>query len=381
MAVRIQFRRGTSTEWSSANPVLAEGELGFESDTKIIKFGDGATAWDSLPVAAAGDITAVIAGTGLTGGATSGQATLNIDSSYVVTAAAIDAAGDLIVGAGPDTYARLPIGANGSVLVADSTQSVGVRWAAASSSSGAVVPTGTILPFAGDRLAGVLLSSATELPGGFLLCDGAPISRSTYSDLFAAIGTAYTTTTNPAQFNLPDFRTRVPSGFSSGDTNFGVLGARKGDVETVLVGGTPSSGSNQVQLPSHSHGITFTGQGLHPHNTTTEIQDASHSHGGDATGGGHTHQIPYFRNSYTRNDSSAVGVVGAAGNVTAATTGTGTHSHSVSLGNEDNNHRHTVNITESGGHSHEANITSSLPSSATLSRIQPSLVVNYIIKY
>ena len=48
MATRIQHRRGTASEWTTANPVLAEGELGLETDTAKWKIGDGATAWTSL---------------------------------------------------------------------------------------------------------------------------------------------------------------------------------------------------------------------------------------------------------------------------------------------------------------------------------------------
>ena len=48
MADRIQIRRDTSTNWSNANPVLAEGELGLETDTNRLKAGDGTTAWNSL---------------------------------------------------------------------------------------------------------------------------------------------------------------------------------------------------------------------------------------------------------------------------------------------------------------------------------------------
>jgi hypothetical protein len=46
--VVIQFRRGTASEWTSANPTLAAGEVGFETDTTKIKIGDGSTAWTSL---------------------------------------------------------------------------------------------------------------------------------------------------------------------------------------------------------------------------------------------------------------------------------------------------------------------------------------------
>jgi hypothetical protein len=44
----IQFRRGTAAQWTTANPILASGELGFVTDTDKIKIGDGITAWDSL---------------------------------------------------------------------------------------------------------------------------------------------------------------------------------------------------------------------------------------------------------------------------------------------------------------------------------------------
>ena len=42
------IRRGTVAQWTSANPVLASGEMGYETDTKILRIGDGATAFMSL---------------------------------------------------------------------------------------------------------------------------------------------------------------------------------------------------------------------------------------------------------------------------------------------------------------------------------------------
>jgi len=48
MANRIQYRRDTAANWTAANPVLALGEPGYETDTKRRKVGDGATAWNSL---------------------------------------------------------------------------------------------------------------------------------------------------------------------------------------------------------------------------------------------------------------------------------------------------------------------------------------------
>lgn len=48
MAVNIQLRRGTAAEWTSANPTLMVGELGYETDTGLYKVGNGSTAWASL---------------------------------------------------------------------------------------------------------------------------------------------------------------------------------------------------------------------------------------------------------------------------------------------------------------------------------------------
>lgn len=48
MSSLIQFRRDTAANWTSANPVLAEGELGLETDTGAYKIGNGSTAWNGL---------------------------------------------------------------------------------------------------------------------------------------------------------------------------------------------------------------------------------------------------------------------------------------------------------------------------------------------
>jgi len=78
-----------------------------------------------------GDITGVTAGTGISGGGTSGDVTVTNSM-----ATAIDAKGDLIVGTGADAFSRLAVGANNTVLTADSAEATGLKWAAPSSSSG-----------------------------------------------------------------------------------------------------------------------------------------------------------------------------------------------------------------------------------------------------
>ena len=54
--VRLQLRRGTADDWFDANPTLAAGEIGIETDTNTFKFGDGNTAWNSLAYALSGTV-------------------------------------------------------------------------------------------------------------------------------------------------------------------------------------------------------------------------------------------------------------------------------------------------------------------------------------
>jgi hypothetical protein len=81
VVTQIQVRRGTASQWTSANPTLASGEWGYESDTGKVKIGDGTTAWTSLGYTGSGDITGVTAGTGISGGGSSGTVTVSIDTS------------------------------------------------------------------------------------------------------------------------------------------------------------------------------------------------------------------------------------------------------------------------------------------------------------
>lgn len=52
---QIQLRRDTAANWTSVNPTLAAGEMGLETDTRLMKAGDGATAWTGLSYVAIPD--------------------------------------------------------------------------------------------------------------------------------------------------------------------------------------------------------------------------------------------------------------------------------------------------------------------------------------
>ena len=102
-----------------------EGQFAFTKDTNGLWYYDGA-AW--VASGATGDIEGVTAGIGISGGGTSG--TVTVTNSM---ATAIDAKGDLVAGTGADTFAKLTVGANDTVLTADSSTATGLKWATPSS--------------------------------------------------------------------------------------------------------------------------------------------------------------------------------------------------------------------------------------------------------
>lgn len=83
MANRIQLRRGTAAEWAATNPILAQGEPGIESDTGKQKFGNGTSAWSSLPYASQGPA-------GPPGGADDSTVAPLVTSTTTATRAALD---------------------------------------------------------------------------------------------------------------------------------------------------------------------------------------------------------------------------------------------------------------------------------------------------
>jgi hypothetical protein len=106
-----------------------EGQYSYLKDTNSTEYYDGA-AWIAAPI---GDITGVTAGTGISGGGTSGTVTVTNSMATEITAA-----GDIIVGTGSGTFDNLPIGTTAQVLTADTTVSpYKVKWATpAASASG-----------------------------------------------------------------------------------------------------------------------------------------------------------------------------------------------------------------------------------------------------
>jgi hypothetical protein len=185
---QIQVRRSTAATWTSTNPTLAAGELGFETDTGKFKIGTGSSVWTALSYAGGGSqatfntfqYTATAAQTTFSGvdangntlAYTAGSVQVYLNgallqntadyaatngTSVVLTAGALvgdsltvialgtftvstdipkstlTAKGSIVGATAASTPANLSVGANGTVLTADSTEATGLKWVAPAS--------------------------------------------------------------------------------------------------------------------------------------------------------------------------------------------------------------------------------------------------------
>jgi hypothetical protein len=100
MAVQIQLRRDTASNWTSADPTLAEGEFAIETDTDKYKIGDGSTAWTSLGYSSLPAGTATIASPTFTGVPAGPTAAANTNTTQLATTAYVQT--ELAAMYGPD---------------------------------------------------------------------------------------------------------------------------------------------------------------------------------------------------------------------------------------------------------------------------------------
>lgn len=135
----------------------------------------------------------------------------------------------------PTDYGGVPSGGStGQVLTRTSS---GYAWQTPSGGGGESTPTGTVSMFAGSTA-----------PSGWLLCQGQAVSRTTYSALFAVIGTTYGSGNGSTTFNIPNLQGRFPLG-SSGSHALGTTGG----AESVTL--------TANDIPAHTHNSkTITGQ-------------------------------------------------------------------------------------------------------------------------
>ena len=261
--------------------------------------GSGAAVAEIKPVASAGSIgTASIADDAVTSAKIA-------DDAVIAAGIADDAVGAAAIADNAVGAAAINISGNGTagqVVASDGDGS----FSYATLATGFV--SGMVMPFAG-----------TSAPTGWLLPFGQAVSRSTYSDLFSAIGTTYGAGDGSSTFALPDFRGRV------------------------LAGQDDMGGSSANRLTDQSGGLNGdtlgdTG-GLETHTLTT-AQLASHTHDGQGS----------LRGPNLRTGSGSVS------GITATEGGAGTTTMDIS------------------------GTTAATGSGSAHNNVQPTIIVNYIIK-
>ena len=156
------------------------------------------------------------------------------------------------------------------------------------------IPTATIVPW-----------SSASVPTGFLECDGSNVSRTTYSALFAIVGTTYGSGDGSSTFGLPNLQDNVAVGKSNNKAL-----ASTGGANTVAVaasgnisGSTANASLSTSQLASHSHP-----GGSSPLNSPNPGGNRSFysNHGGTGNAGsgtGHSHNMSANFSGDTANPS------------------------------------------------------------------------------
>lgn len=191
-----------------------------------------------------------------------------------------------------------------------------------------LLPVGSLFPYAG-----------AVAPGGYLLCDGAAVSRATYADLFAAIGTTYGAGNGVSTFNLPNLQGR----FAIGANGSHLLSS---------TGGSESNTLTALQMPAHTHTGTTDSAGSHSHS----INDPGHAH--------------ISRIGYDDGNASNIPGQAPSGDADFGDSQNGMATNISGTG---------ISINASGSHTHTFT-TDSTGGGQSFSILNPFLALNYIIK-
>ena len=203
----------------------------------------------------------------------------------------------------------------------------------------------------------------TTAPAGYLLCNGAAVSRTTYADLFGVISTTYGAGDGSTTFNVPQLQGKMPQGYDGNTYNL----AGTGGANTITVAVT----NNQAATNASNQAVTVTGSIANTSLTTAQL--AAHNHlpatpaSPNPAGNSSQKHKPNDGQPFT-SGSPQYNPTSDPNPLTHGPTGSGTG----------HNHSHTLSGTLTG------NITTSLTGSVTAAgtnSFSPFVVVNYIIKH
>jgi microcystin-dependent protein len=220
-------------------------------------------------------------------------------------------------------------------------------WSALGEATTTEMPTGSVITWVG---------SPSAPPTGWLLCNGAAVSRSTYADLFAITSTYFGVGDGATTFNLPDFRGLSLVGAVSANVGVAVGNTAGGKVWTYGSADPFTALTHSSDNGSHTHTFTDDSQGGHTH-ATNHTTTATYS--SQTAASGHTHT--YVGTAVSNGHFHGVGDLGASSGTVSISTTSATetaaatsHTHTVASSSTAGSHTHTVteSVTTSGGHSH-----------------------------
>jgi microcystin-dependent protein len=148
------------------------------------------------------------------------------------------------------------------------------------------IPTATIIPW-----------SDSSVPSGYLECNGQTVSRSTYSALFAIVGTTYGAGDGSSTFAVPNLSDNVAIGKSNNKALASTGGANTVTTTGNVAGSTANATLSTPQLASHSHPKGYANFNpayrsnrpmSHPYQGPTASPSGS---GNTGSGGGHSHNM------------------------------------------------------------------------------------------
>ena len=219
-------------------------------------------------------------------------------------------------------------------------------WSALGEATTTEMPTGSVITWVG---------SPASRPAGWLNCSGLAVSRTTYADLFAVIGTYFGVGDGTTTFNLPDFRGLSLVGAVSTNLGVAVGNTAGGKVWTYGSADPFTALSHSSDNAAHTHTFTDDSQGGHTH-ATNHTTTATHSSQTAASGHSHTYVAATVSNGHTHDVGN---LAASSGTISMRTTAADfaaavSHTHTVGVSSSANSHTHTVteSVTASGGHSH-----------------------------
>ena len=152
-------------------------------------------------------------------------------------------AGDLMYATASTTIAKLGIGSAGQFLKTNAGAT-----APAWSTETDLCPVGSIIMY-----------GAAAAPTNWVLCDGSAINRTTYADLFTAIGTTYGSGDGSLTFNVPNLQGVFPIGYDGG-SSYALAATGGATTDTPTLSGTNAGTTlTSSQIPAHTHGGVTTG--------------------------------------------------------------------------------------------------------------------------